>query len=389
MVLVIGAALTPFNRRRDGTSLRDWVFDAFDSALQMAGLGRGDIDALIFASESDFFTLQLNPASILAQDLGLVGVPTVRVEGGGASGQLAVHSGVERILSGRARRVAVIGADQSASSLGGDDVRELYGYSFDFWTDGLTGATATALYALSWLAFAAPRKARHSDLDAVAIKNRNNARQNPNAHLPRAHDAAEFEASPMIAAPYRRLHCSPLSDGASALILAAEAAAPAARRAHAPRIKGIGAASDQPALGHRSDPGVFSAKTLAAKRSLDMAGLDIADIGVAEIYDAYAGAELQSIESLGLSDNAIRDAREGQFDADGARPINLSGGLMGQGAPVGATGIAQTATCALLLEGRYHEDRQVQRSLGHALVDTHGGVATTCAVTVLSQGSAA
>lgn len=389
MVLVIGAAITPFNRRRDGTSFRDWAFEAFDGALSMAGLEREDIDALIFASESDFFTLQLNPASILAQDVGLIGATTLRVEGGGASGQLAVHAGVERILSGQAGRVAVIGADPSASGLVGDDVRKLYRYSFDFWTDGLTGATATALYALSWQAFAASEGATDTELDAVATKNRANAMRNPNAHLPRAHNAAEFEASPMIAAPYRRLHCSPLSDGASALILASESAAPTARRAAAPSISGIGAASDHPALGHRSDPGTFSAKTVAAKRALSMAGLAVSDIDLAEVYDAYAGAELQSIEALGLSEGTVQSAREGRFNADGPLPVNLSGGLMGQGAPVGATGIAQTATCALLLEGRYHEDLQPLRSLGHALADTHGGIATTCAVTVLSHGRAA
>ena len=146
---------------------------------------------------------------------------------------------------------------------------------------------------------------------------------------------------------------------------------------------------DRTPVGHRSDPGTFSAKTVAAKRALSMAGLAASDIDLAEVYDAYAGAELQSIEALGLSEGTVQSAREGRFNADGPLPVNLSGGLMGQGAPVGATGIAQTATCALLLEGRYHEDLQPLRSLGHALADTHGGIATTCAVTVLSHGRAA
>lgn len=388
MVLVIGAALTPYNRRRDGSSFRDWAAEAFENALGMAGLERCDIDALILASESDFFTLQLNPSSILAQELGLVGAQTMRVEGGGASGQLAVHAGAERILSDRAARVAVIGVDASASSLGGDAMRNLYGYSFDFWTDGLTGATSTALYALSWQAFAGARDATGADLNAVATKNRGNAMQNPNAHLPRVHGEGDFDASPMIAAPYRRLHCSPLSDGASALILASESAAPGARQKSAPRITGIGSASDHPGLGHRADHGTFAAKSAAARRALAMAGIAVSEIDVAEVYDAYAGAELQSMEALGLSEHAIRDSREGVFGCDGVRPVNLSGGLLGQGAPVGATGVGQTATCALLLEGRYHHGLQPHRSLRHALADTHGGLATTCAVTVLRRGSA-
>ena len=353
----------------------------------MAEIERSDIDALIVSSESDFFTLQLNPASILAQDLGLVGVASLRVEGGGASGQLAVHAGVERVLSGRARHVAVVGVDPSASALSGEDIRRLYGYSFDFWTDGMTGVTATALYAISWQAFAAGREADDAVLNAVAKKNRGNALLNPNAHLPRQHEDDEFSSSPMIASPYRRLHCSPLSDGAAALILSAPDAAPSNRQKLAPRVSGIGAASDTPALGQRNDPGLFAAKTVAARRALHMAEIPVDAVDVAELYDAYAGAELQAIDALGLSRRPLHDAMEGVFDPNGERPINLSGGLLGQGAPVGATGVAQTATCALLLEGRYHDGLQPGRGMAHALADTHGGVGTTCAVTVLSAGA--
>ena len=389
MVLVIGAAQTPFNRRRDKSSFRDWARDAFDAALNMSGIERHDIDALIVASESDFFTLQLNPASVLAQDLGLCGAETFRGEGGGATGQLAVHAGVDRILSGRAQHVAVVGVDPSASALVGDSIRELYGYSFDFWTDGLAGVTATSLYALSWQAFAAQTGATERDLDAVTIKNRGNALLNPNAHLPRHHDEQDFVTSPMIASPYCRLHCSPLSDGAAALILSSSENAPASRRKTAPRISGIGAASDLPGLGHRKDPGQFSAKTRAAERALQMAGISPSDIAVAEVYDAYAGAELQAIAALGLAEDPIKALRNGDFAPEGPCPINLSGGLMGQGAPVGATGVGQTATCALMLEGRYHPDLQPDGPLGHALVDTHGGVGTTCAVTTLSVEASA
>lgn len=389
MVLVIGAALTPFNTRRDGSGFRDWASDAFCAALAMAGIERGDIDALIVASESDFFTLQLNPASVLAQDFGLCGAETLRVEGGGATGQLAVHAGVERILSGRARFVAVVGVDPSASALAGDSIRELYGYSFDFWTDGLSGVTSTSLYALSWQAFAATHGGTAEDLNAVTIKNRGNAMENPNAHLPRQHTAKDFVSSPMIASPYCRLHCSPLSDGAAVLILSAPAAAPKARQKCAPSITGIAAASDLPGLGHRKEPGQFTAKAKAAKRAFDMAGISASDISVAEVYDAYAGAELQGIAALGLTDDPIRALRGGDFAADGRCPVNLSGGLMGQGAPVGATGVGQAATCALVLEGRYHKGLQPDRSLGHALADTHGGVGTTCAVTVMRAGGSA
>lgn len=384
MVAVSGAALTAYGRRRDGSSFRDWAAQGFDAALAMSGLDSADIDLLIVALESDFFTLQLNPAAVIADDLGLTGAATLRVEGGGASGQLAVHAGVARILAGLARHVAVVGVDPSASALPGDTVRDLYGFSFDAWTDGMTGASSTMLYALSWQDFAARHNATDADLAAVTIRNRQNACANPGAHLPRQHSAAEIDASPMIASPYRRLHCSPLSDGAAALILSHADSLPQTRQL-APRITGIGASSDRAHLGARSHPGDFCAKTRAMTRALGMAGIGAGDIGLAEVYDAYAGAQLQGIAALGLSADWQRDLQNGAFDPEGRCPVNLSGGLMGQGAPVGATGVGQTATCALLLEGRYHPGLQPRRIPDHALADTHGGVATTCAVTILSQ----
>ena len=79
---------------------------------------------------------------------------------------------------------------------------------------------------------------------------------------------------------------------------------------------------------------------------------------------------------------------DGLFDRDGTLPVNLSGGLLGHGAPVGATGVAQVATCALLLEGRYHNGLQPSRPFRTAMADTHGGVGTTCAVTILHTGMA-
>ncbi len=388
MVAVLGAALTTFNRRKDGSSFRDWAAEATDAAIAMAGLERAEIEMLVVASESDFFTLQLNPASVLANDLGLSGAAAFRVEGGGASGQLAVHAGVQAILSGTAARVLVVGVDPSASQLPAAAMKELYSYSFDFWHEGATGVSATALYALSVQGAMERLGLTDDDLAAVTIGNRDNARLNPNAHLPRQHTAEEIAASPMIASPYRRLHCSPLSDGAAALVLAAEASVPAARRSAA-RIRGIGAATDRVHLGARTAPDHFAAKTTAMGRACTMADVTPEQLEAAEVYDAYAGAQIQALEALGLSSDIVVDLRGDAFGRGGRCPVNLSGGLMGQGAPVGAIGVAQTATCALLVEGRYHDGLQPATPPALALADTHGGVCTTAAVTIVGQGAAA
>jgi acetyl-CoA C-acetyltransferase len=381
MVAIAGASVSRFARHTDGLGFRDMARAALFSALDQSGVAPKDIDCLVVAGESDFFTLQLNPATIIAQDCGLTAAAAFRVEGGGASGQLAVQAAAARILSGMSHRIAVIGADMTASALPGEMLRHLYSHSFDAMTDGPTGITATQIYALSWQAFAATRGLGDADLARVTIAHRGNACANPAAHLPRRHSTDEIDASPLIASPYRRLHCSPLSDGAAALILAAPAALPTVRQT-APRIIGMGAATDRP-FARRPDPGTFSAKTRALQSACRMADVTPPQIDLAEVYDAYAGAALQALHTLGLSDAPGRDLANGRFAADGTLPVNLSGGLLGQGAAPGATGVAQVATCAMMLEGRY-PGTQPARIPRLALADTHGGICSNAAVTLIA-----
>lgn len=387
-VRVSGAALTPYNRRKDNSSFRDWACSAFYDALQKSGLEHRDIDALYVASESDFFTLQLNSASVIASDIGLEGASTTRIEGGGASGQLAIHAATRAIQSGHIKHAAVIGVDPSASTLSSDTIKKLYSFSFDAWTDGATDVSATVLYALSFQSFMQRMQVDETQhLANVTIQNRANALHNPNAHLGREHTVDDINESPFIAAPYRRLHCSPLSDGAAAAILSRSDSIPSNRN-NAATIIGIGGASDAMHLGARKDPGHFQAKETAMQRACAEALITPDQIGVAEVYDAYAGAQLQAIDALNLSDDLLNDLHTERFAPAGQCPINLSGGLLGQGAPTGATGVGQTASVALILEGDYVPALQPQVIPRYGLADTHGGVCTTSAVTLLEKSVA-
>jgi acetyl-CoA C-acetyltransferase len=381
-VYFAGGAMTSFNRRKDGSSFRDWARMATQEALEDAGLEANDIDSLIVASESDFFTLQLNPAALLADECGLGGVAAKRVEGGGASGHLAAHAGVAEVASGMARRVLVLGVEASASHLKASDMATLYGLSFDAWTDGLTGIDSTSLYALSALAFMARTGVCREDFASVAVRNRRNALTNPKAHLPLHITVEDVANSPMIASPYRRLDCSPLSDGAASIILARARDLPARAGCRA-RFRAVASAADTVRLGERNDPGFFEGKKRAAMRCYAMADISPGEIGLAEIYDSYSCAQLQALEALGLVRAEVGiDEREGRFAPAGALPVNLSGGLLGQGSPVGATGVAQVLAAALQLEGRYFGEA-ARRTPRLALVDTHGGIATLNAVSIL------
>ena len=380
--IVAGWGMVPFRRADDGTTPRDWVRTVCRDALARAGLEPVDIDGVIIACESDHLSLQLSPSALFTDEIGLVPHAAVRVESGGGSGANAVRVGVMHLLSGLARRVLVCGFEHAASHLKSTDVRLLYGLSFDADIEGWTGVSAANLYALSVQLHMRRHGTTRNQLAAVAVKNRANALANPFAHRPGHVTIDDVLASRVVSAPYNLLDCSSHSDAAAALVLGCPSALPAGAP---PRvaITGSGCATDHVRLGDRLDPSRFASKTSSARDAYTQAGIvdPAQDIEVAELYDAFSGAEIQAIEALGLAaeGHAAEWLEQGRFDPTGQVPINLSGGLIGQGSAPGAVGIAQVITVARVLAGDYplQPSARVPR---RGLTDAHGGVAT-CSVT--------
>ncbi|MFQ5937413.1 MAG: thiolase family protein [Acidiferrobacterales bacterium] len=386
--LILGGGAVAFRRYDDGSGYRDWVRAAARAAIADVGIEPADVDAVIVASESDFFSLQVAPAAVLLDDIGLVPRAVMRVESGGASGANALRAGVMHIMSGQAGCVLVVGFEQTASHLAGDDVRLIYALSFDADIDGMAGATAMNLYALSMQEHMARFGTNAEQMAHVSVKNHGNARANPWAHRPMQLTIADVLASPMVSQPYHLLDCSMISDGAAAVVLSHPARAPSSARPRV-RIAGSGCASDYVRLGDRADRHRFTAKALSSRAAYEMAGITdpAKQIDVAEVYDAFSGAEIQGIEALGLSPegHGASAIAGGDFDGDGRLPVNLSGGLIGQGGAPGATGIVQALTIERLLTGRYWEGAQPTRDLRLGLIDAHGGICTLSVTHVLER----
>ena len=377
-VVVCGGAVRPFGRSRDESSPRDWVRAVVDGALADAGLQRQDIDAMVLACESDHLSMQLSPGALMLDEAGLQPCPVLRVECGGASGAAAVRAGVMHLMSGMHRCVLVVGFEHAASHLAADDVRRLYGLSFDADIEGMAGVGATQLYALSMQLFMARYGVTEAQMAQVSVKNHGHAINNPWAHLPRQLSVQDVLASRPVSAPYKLLDCSPLSDGAAALVLMRAAAAPGSAGARA-AILGSACASDHVRLGDRARPEWFSSKAQAGKVAFAMAGIGPQDIDVAELYDAYSGAELQAIAAYGLA--APEQVSQQGYGVADRLAVNLSGGLLGQGAAPGATGVAQILALARILTGRF--GLLPQRAARYALADAHGGVATVTVAHVM------
>lgn len=387
-VLIAGTGMVPFRRYADGSTPRDWVRAAAGEAITGAGIEPDAIDAVVVGCESDHFSLQLAPGALVVDEIGLVPRPVMRVESGGGSGANALRAGILHILSGLYRCVLVVGFEHAASHLAGDDARALYALSFDADVDGMAGASAAALYALSFQDHMARFGSTMEQCAAVSVKNHGNALKNPLAHKPLALSIADVLASRPISTPYRLLDCSVISDGAAAVVLA-RADFASATGVPRVRIAGSGCAADHVRLGDRAEPGRFASKAAASRAAYAMAGIDDPSLAVdvAEVYDSFTGAELQGIEALGLcADGAAGPAMlGGAFGRDGRLPVNLSGGLLGQGGPPGAVGIAQAVAVTRLLRGTYWEGLQPARELRVGVIDSHGGIATVSIVHVLER----
>jgi acetyl-CoA C-acetyltransferase len=380
--------MTPFSRRQDGSGIRDWAGEVVAGALEDAGMSIDDIDAVVVASESDFLSLQVSLAAVLVDDLALLPRPVMRVEAGGATGAMAVRCGVQQILSGLHDTVLVLGVEHAASHLPADQVRAIYGLSFDADLEGFTGVTATALYALSMQHHMARYRTTAAQMAAVSVKNHRNACFNPDAHKPMNITVEDVLGSPVVSSPYRLLDCSLISDGAAAVILSSRAKMGDSNRP-AVRIVGSGCASDASRIGERTHVGNFEGKAHAAQQAYRQAGVKRAEheVAFAEVYDAYTGAEIQAIEALqlGTAGQVAPALAAGAFHPGQPLAVNLSGGLIGQGGPPGATGVAQIHTLLRLLQGRYHPQLQQSTDRRFALSDAHGGVATVSVVHVLER----
>ena len=393
-VLVVGVGMTPFVGFRPDASVRDMVVEAARAALLDAGASASPIDMGVAAYESDHFNRQMSLGHVLQDSVGLVGKPTLRVEGGGATGALAIRTAMMAIASGSARSVLVFGGETNGKSVDRATATELLSLSADFEWETPVFGTFAAPYALMITEHMRRYGTTAEQFAEIAVKNRRIALENPDAHKGMSITVEDVRASAPLADPYRLFDASLLSDGAAAVLLAtrewAERHSSTFRERPPVAIVGSGSSTDHPRLSDRSDEMFphFAAKRRAARDAYRMAGVDDPpqEIDVAEVYDSFSGAELQAYEDLGLCPvgEGGAAAAEGRFDLGGQVWVNTSGGLLGRGSAVGATGIAQAVEVTRQLRGEISGDRAVPDArLG--ITDTHAGVGSLAVVNVFGR----
>jgi acetyl-CoA C-acetyltransferase len=188
----------------------------------------------------------------------------------------------------------------------------------------------------------------------------------------------------MVADPLHILDCSPITDGAAAVIVTSE---DVAKKLGKPYVKiiGSGVGTDTIALAQRDDLTTIKAATIAADRALKMAGKKLSDVQFAEVHDCFTISELMILESLGICKpgEAGPATLAGETALDGKFPINSSGGLKCKGHPVGATGIAQAIEIYKQLTGQAEGGRQIPGSLKVGMTHNMGGSGASSVVHIL------
>jgi acetyl-CoA C-acetyltransferase len=354
-VAIVGAGMTRFGELWD-FSLRDLFVDAAVQALASAGADHLD-DLYIGNMSGGQFVGQEHIAPLMADHLGMAGVPATRVESACASGGAALRLGYMSVASGMSDLVMVAGVEKMTD---GADVTNVLATAADQENEVYQGITFPGLYAMIARAHMAKYGTTPEDLAWVSVKNHRHGARNAKAQFQREVTVEEVMASTMVADPLTLLECSPVSDGAAAVILCP--LDQASKYTDRPvRIRGIGQATSSMALADRKDIAALDAVALAAERAYKASGITPQDVQVAEVHDCFAIAEIACIEALGfVPEGEGKDAASSGLTALGGKiPVNTSGGLKSKGHPVGASGVAQAIEIFEQLRGEAGE-RQVE-----------------------------
>jgi acetyl-CoA C-acetyltransferase len=363
-VAIIGIGMTDWGELWE-KSLRDISVEAALKCLDDAGVSK--VDAITIGCMSGgLFNAQEHLGSMVADYLGQRFVPATRVESACASGGLAVKTAYMEVASGLAEYALATAADQ------------------DY--EAFHGVTFPGLYAMMAKAHMKKYGTTLEQLSQVTVKNHENGSLNPHAQFPSKFTLEQVMNSTMVADPLRLLHCSPITDGGAAVLLAPVEVAKKLNKPYAV-ITGIGHATDTIALAQRKDILKLEVVEQAAQRALKMAGKTIKDVSFAEVHDCFTIAEIMVMEAIGLVEpgKAGPAVMDGLTALTGKFPINPSGGLKSKGHPVGATGVAQVVEAVTQLRGEAGK-RQV-KDARVAMTQNMGGSGGSSIIHILEARS--
>ena len=385
-IAIIGVGQSAFVRNYPG-SIRELAFEGFKEAMRDAKIKTTDIGASIICSAPEY-DKQRSPAGVLAEYLGLIPQPTFYLESLCSSSSMGLRVAYSLIQSGLHDVVAVVGF-QKMSEISSAESQERMGRGADIQWESPFGTMMPAYYAMHAQAHMAKYGTTSEDLALIRVKAATYGQKNEKAVYRKAVTLEMFSqpdnplASP-IASPLKVGDCCANADGSSCVIVANEEKAKEFCQKPV-WILGLGSASAPVNLAVRDSLTGLSVARASAAQAYKMAGITAKDIDVAEVHDCFTIAEMMAYEDLGFAKpgegkNLIRGR---ETYKEGSIPVNVDGGLLSKGHPIGATGGSQIRTIVLQLRGEAGEIQVKDPEIG--LVHNIGGVGLYGNVTILGR----
>ncbi len=376
-VYILGTDMIKFGKFADRT-IPQIAAESALLALDDAGLTIHDMEALYCGNLMQASGMV---GQRVLQQIGQTGIPVINVANACATGATALREGWASIKAGLYDLVLCVGVEQMAGAglLGGG------GGGKGIPTEGLLGSgTMPAVFAEAGMEHTRKYGTTFEQFAKVSVKNHWHSTMNPKARYQIETPLEEVMGAEMISYPNTKLMCSVNVDGSAAAVLASEKKARQLGLRRAVKISASILTSDRYTLRDLTMPDVNTCTREAAKKAYEMAGVGPSDVNLIELHDCFATAEILHYENLGICKDgeAGRLIDEKQTYLGGRIPVNVSGGLLSKGHPLGATGIANVYEVATHLRGEAGK-RQVQGAkvgLTHVI-----GLGSACAIHVLEK----
>lgn len=386
-VAVIGIGNSKFGVRQD-VNISELGFEAVKPSLEDAGLDAKDIPFVAVGSVgAGAWYEELLPAVIVSEYCGMTGAGLVRCEAACASGSAAFFTAYSAIASGHTEIAMALGVEKMREIDTPTAMEWIGRAGYYLWEFHNFGVTFPAYYALHANAHMAKYGTTEEDLALVAVKNHKYASMNPIAHLKNIITVEDVLNSMVIASPLKLYDSCPLTDGASAVILASEEKV---RELHTDApvwVAGIGYSSGTGNLSKRKSYTSLEAGVLASQRAFKAAGITPDQVDFADVHDCFTIAEIMAYEDIGFcpKGEGTKLLREGQTEIGGKIPVNMDGGLKAKGHPIGTTGCSMMYELTKQLRGEAEKGRQVPLKNNIGLAHNVGGTGHYCYVTILKR----
>ena len=380
---IIGWGHTAFGKF-DQLTLEDLIRNATQEAMDCAGLGPSDIDAIFVGHFNGGFVRQDFTGSLVAVALPEFRyTPSVRVENACATGSAAIWAALDALESGRIRTALIVGVEKM-NTLPSSEIGSILLKCSHVPTEGDTPGGFAGVFGKIATEYFQRFGDQTQALASIAAKNHRNGAKNPLAHM-RKDLGVEFclipsEKNPQVAGPLKRSDCSLVSDGAAAIVVSTGHLR--GIRHDAVKWRARSQVNDFLPLSKR-DPTQFVGAAFAWRKGMAEAGISLRDLNFVETHDCFTIAELLEYEAMGLAPHGQGASviLNGETTMEGWLPINPSGGLKSRGHPIGATGVSQHVMAAMQLVGAAGDMQVADARLG--AVFNMGGAAVTNYLSVL------